>query len=276
MPLDSNRSPMGSLMTPRLSINVNRVALLRNSRTNLLPSLLEAVDCCVRGGAQGITVHPRPDERHIRGEDVGAIAAHLRNHYPQVEYNIEGYPDDRLLELVRDARPTQCTLVPDSPDQATSDHGWDVAPSADLLRPYIQQLHDCGTRVSLFMDPSPESEVMAAAADVGADRIELYTEQYADDWGTGAQEACWQQFVDAAASAARAGLGINAGHDLNLKNLPLFATLPGLLECSIGHAVACDALFVGMTESVRRYRQAIAGNPVDCDWYPPDYRLRKL
>lgn len=259
-------------MTPQLSINVNRVALLRNSRTNLLPSLLAAVDCCISGGAQGITVHPRPDERHIRADDVTAIAEHLKQHHAGIEYNIEGYPDDRLLALVQAAQPTQCTLVPDTPDQATSDHGWDVAASETLLRPYIDKLHDAGSRVSLFMDPVVDD--MAAAASVGADRVELYTEQYADDWGTSAEHACWQRFVDAAAGASKAGLGINAGHDLNLRNLPLFSTLPGLLECSIGHAVACDALFVGMTESVRLYRAALAGQNVDCKWYPPDYRLR--
>lgn len=259
-------------MTAQLSINVNRVALLRNSRTNLLPALLETIEHCLSGGAQGITVHPRPDERHIRTTDVTEIAKLLHERHPQIEYNIEGYPDARLLDLVKASRPAQCTLVPDGPDQATSDHGWDVAANQPLLTDYIDQLHDLGVRVSLFMDPVATG--IPAAAEVGADRIELYTEHYADAWGTDAEDSSWRLFVDAAASATANGLGVNAGHDLNLRNLPKFSALPGLLECSIGHAVACDAIFVGMTESVRLYRQAIAGQTVSCDWYPQDYRLR--
>jgi len=259
-------------MTARLSINVNRIALLRNSRDNVLPSLSDAVVHCIRGGAEGITVHPRPDERHIRGVDVTEIARVMEAHSPELEYNIEGYPDQRLLDLVKAAGPAQCTLVPDSPEQATSDHGWDIDSNRQLLRSTIAALHDMGVRVSLFMDADAAS--MPAAASVGADRIELYTEQYAVDWGTPNEQSTWKKFIDAAASAADNDLGINAGHDLNLRNLPLFSSLPGLLECSIGHAVACDAMFVGLEESVRRYRRAIAGEPVECDWYPDAYPLR--
>jgi len=259
-------------MTAKLSINVNRIALLRNSRSNVLPSLRDAIVHCANGGAEGITVHPRPDERHIRAADVSEIAELIASDCPDLEYNIEGYPDKRLFDLVRLTKPTQCTLVPDAPDQATSDHGWDVSSNRQLLSSSIDALHEMGIRVSLFMDA--DADLMPAVSALGADRIELYTEQYAVDWGTSNEQATWKKFIDAAGSAADCGLGINAGHDLNLRNLPQFSSLPGLLECSIGHAVACDAVFVGLQESVRRYRRAIAGEVVECDWYPKDYRVR--
>jgi pyridoxine 5-phosphate synthase len=251
-----------------LSVNLNRVALLRNSRRVALPSLEHAARIVIAAGTDGITVHPRPDERHITRDDVALLRKVIDSAERRVEFNIEGYPDEPLLRLVEAMQPDQCTLVPDAPDQLTSDHGWDVVRQADVLVPALKRLQGAGIRVSAFLDPDPEQ--VTAAAKLGVDRIELYTEHYAKSWGTPALSQAFAQHETAAAAALSAGIGVNAGHDLNLKNLPHFSQLPGLLECSIGHALISDAVFIGLAESVGRYRQAINGECPECDWYPQE------
>lgn len=234
-----------------LSVNLNKVALLRNQRDLDYPSVTDAAQTCIDAGAHGITVHPRPDERHIRRSDVLALADVL-----SVEFNIEGYPDERLLSLVHEVRPAQCTLVPDSPEQRTSDHGWDLEKDSAWLAPVISDLKQAGIRVSLFMDPEPEA--MAQAASVGADRVELYTEPYAASFGTPRQRELLDAYAQSAQAAANHGLGINAGHDLTVQNLPPFIQgVPGVLEVSIGHALIADALWDGLAETVRRYLKAL-------------------
>lgn len=258
-----------------LSINLNRVALLRNSRPGSLPSIEHAARICIDAGANGITVHPRPDERHIRATDVdvlnGLITAHNASNMDQVEFNIEGYPSPEFLDRVIKISPHQCTLVPDLPDQATSDHGWDVNASEAILRASVTKLVDAGIRVSLFVDP--EISVIDASKEIGADRIELYTEPYAEAFHGDGFEDSLAMYTHCAAHATQIGLGVNAGHDLNLANLPAFSKIPGLLECSIGHAVACDSIFVGLQEAVTLYRRAIAGESVAHDWYPASTRV---
>ncbi len=238
-----------------LSVNVNRVALLRNSRPVGIPDVLRLTTIALEAGADGVTVHPRPDERHIRTQDVHDLAALLAR-WPQAEYNIEGNPFHNLMELALAVRPHQATLVPDSVEQATSDHGWDLARDGERLRPLIAQLKAHGMRVSLFMDPLPEA--MARARDIGADRVELYTEAYARAWPTPERGAQLQRYADAARAARAAGLGVNAGHDLNRDNLADFLrAVPGVAEVSIGHAIAADALELGMAETVRAYQRCI-------------------
>jgi pyridoxine 5-phosphate synthase len=235
----------------KLSVNVNKVATLRNTRNLGIPSPLRASRLCLEAGAHGITVHPRPDQRHIRPHDVEEIAELLRS-YPEAEFNIEGNPFQTFMEYARRHRPAQCTLVPDSPDAFTSDQGWDLATESDRLRPLISELHDLGCRVSLFMDAIPERIPLAAA--VGADRIELYTEPYAAAFAEGDPGRVIEAFAETAREAERCGLGVNAGHDLNLENLPTFlAKVPTVLEVSIGHALIADALEMGLPETVRRY-----------------------
>ncbi|HOK13210.1 MAG TPA: pyridoxine 5'-phosphate synthase, partial [Ottowia sp.] len=217
-------------MPTQLSVNLNKVALVRNTRHLGIPSVTRAARLCLQAGAHGITVHPRPDGRHIRADDVHALAAVLKD-WPEREYNIEGNPTQNLMDFIRAARPAQATFVPDSEDQFTSDHGWDLADAgvSARLRPLIDECHQLGVRVSLFMDPLPEQ--MAAARAVGADRVELYTEPYAAAWGTPDQAHQLQRYAAAAQAALDAGLGVNAGHDLNLHNLGAFvARVPGLLE----------------------------------------------
>jgi pyridoxine 5-phosphate synthase len=234
-----------------LSVNLNKVALLRNARDLDLPGVEEAAEICIAAGAHGITVHPRSDERHIRPRDVYALSELLRNH-PGVEYNIEGNPfQGRFMDLVREVRPTQCTLVPDAPDQATSDHGWDADADAGRLHPVVQRLQDLGIRVSLFMDPDPAQ--IDRLPPLGADRIELYTEAYARAHAGGDYEAVLQRYAAAAARAQSLGLGVNAGHDLNLGNLAAFCAIDGILEVSIGHALIAEALKRGLSETVRAY-----------------------
>jgi pyridoxine 5-phosphate synthase len=237
----------------KLSVNVNLVAQIRNRR-NLavpLPSVVRAAEICLQAGAAGITVHPRPDERHIRAHDVFDLAA-LVKQWPGREYNIEGNPLQNLMRFVREVRPHQCTFVPDSEGQATSDHGWELAKDAALLRPLIIEAQALGVRVSLFMDADPDA--MARAKAVGADRVELYTEPYARAWGTTNQGAELQRFSKAAQAALDLGLGINAGHDLNRDNLAAFAQgVPGLQEVSIGHALISDALELGYAATVKAY-----------------------
>ncbi|MDP3085289.1 MAG: pyridoxine 5'-phosphate synthase [Rubrivivax sp.] len=238
-----------------LSVNLNKVALLRNTRHLGIPSVLRAATLCLRAGADGITVHPRPDERHMRGHDVHELAALLRD-WPQAEYNIEGNPFHNLMAFVREQRPQQCTFVPDGEGQFTSDHGWDLAADGERLRPLIAEARALGVRVSLFMDPLPEA--MALARAVGADRVELYTEPYAAAFGRAGQSAQLARFSAAAQAAQAAGLGVNAGHDLNRDNLSDFLrAVPGVLEVSIGHALVADALELGLAETVRDYQRCI-------------------
>ena len=238
-----------------LSVNVNKVAHLRNTRHLDIPNVARAATLCLQAGAQGITVHPRPDERHIRAGDVAELHALLKA-WPEAEYNIEGNPFQNLMGFIRDVRPHQATFVPDSEDQFTSDHGWDLARDAGRLRPLIEECHALGVRVSLFMDPLPEA--MAAVRAVGADRIELYTETYASAHGTPRQAEVLAKFSATAQAALALGLGINAGHDLSLANLTDFIrAVPGVDEVSIGHALIADALELGYTETVRDYLRCI-------------------
>ncbi len=242
-----------------LSVNVNKVALLRNTRHIGIPSVVHAARLCLQAGAAGITVHPRPDARHIRAADVHELAALLRA-WPQADYNIEGNPLHNLMDFVRAVRPQQATFVPDSEGQFTSDHGWDLARDGERVRPMIAECRALGVRVSLFMDPAPDA--MAAARALGADRVELYTEPYAAAHASGDGAALHEQlqrFAAAARAAQAAGLGVNAGHDLNRDNLPAFLrAVPGVLEVSIGHALVADALELGLPETVRAYQHVIA------------------
>lgn len=239
----------------RLSVNLNKVALLRNSRTLGIPSVVRAGDIALKAGARGLTVHPRPDERHIRPHDVYDLAALLRDH-PHVEYNIEGNPFENMLTYASKARPHQCTLVPDDPAQFTSDHGWDLAREGPRLKPVIAQLKALGIRVSLFMDAVAAD--IPRAAEIGADCVELYTEPYAGAFGTPAQNEILAQFVAAAAAARKAGLTVNAGHDLNQHNLaPFLAAVKPVAEVSIGHALIADAIESGLAAAVRDYLAAI-------------------
>ena len=234
-----------------LSVNVNKVALLRNSRHLGIPSVTRAAQLCLQAGAQGITVHPRPDERHIRASDVQDLVAVMQA-WPDREFNIEGNPFHNLMDFVRQVRPHQVTFVPDSEGQFTSDHGWTFPQDAERLKPLIVEAKALGVRVSLFMDPIPEA--MAAAKAVGADRVELYTETYASAYGTPKQAEVLAAFQATAEAALAVGLGINAGHDLNRDNLHTFlTTVPGVQEVSIGHALIADALELGYTDTIRAY-----------------------
>lgn len=239
-----------------LSVNVNKVALVRNTRHLGIPSVVRAAQLCLEAGAQGITVHPRPDERHIRAQDVYDLHALLRQ-WPEAEFNIEGNPTHNLMEFIRQVRPHQATLVPDSEHQFTSDHGWNLPHDAPLLSPWIAECRALGVRVSLFMDPIAQH--MALARALGADRVELYTEPYAAAWGTPEQGTQLRRYVQAAQAALEAQLGVNAGHDLNRDNLADFvAAVPGLLEVSIGHALIADALELGYADTVFAYQRCIA------------------
>ena len=243
-----------------LSVNVNKVALLRNTRHLGIPDVVRAARLCLEAGANGITVHPRPDERHIRSTDVFEIAAMMKD-WPDREFNIEGNPFQNLMGFVHDLSARglplhQCTFVPDSEDQFTSDHGWSFPQDAERLKPLIDQVHDRGVRVSLFMDPLPEA--MAAAKAVGADRVEFYTESYASAWGNDQKEHALSRFTQSARAAEAISLGVNAGHDLNRDNLTEFLkAVPGVLEVSIGHALVADALELGYTATVKDYLRCI-------------------
>ena len=240
----------------RLSVNLNKIALLRNTRTLGIPSVTRAAGIALDAGAHGITVHPRPDGRHIRVDDVHELAGLLKAR-PGAEFNIEGNPFHALLEIVGAVRPHQCTLVPDDAGAFTSDHGWDVKRDSERLMPVIAQLKSLGIRVSLFMDPAPAA--MAAVREVGADRVELYTEPYARAFGSPDEARVVARYTHAARAAQQAGLGVNAGHDLNQDNLPRFlSAVPRVLEVSIGHALIADALEAGLAQTVRRYLAAIA------------------
>jgi pyridoxine 5-phosphate synthase len=238
-----------------LSVNLNKVALVRNTRHLGIPSVTRAATLCLAAGAQGITVHPRPDERHIRAQDVRDLDALLKS-WPQAEFNIEGNPFHNLMDFVRELRPHQCTLVPDSEGQFTSDHGWDMQADAARLKPLIEEARALGVRVSLFMDPV--ATAMPLVREVGADRIELYTEPYAKAHGTPAQAQVLREFAQAAQAALDCGLGVNAGHDLNRANLSDFlSTVPGVSEVSIGHAFISDALELGYDITTRAYLASI-------------------
>ena len=236
-----------------LSVNVNKVATLRNSRGGSAPSVIDAVNVCVAAGVPGITVHPRADERHITPIDVREVANVLRETAPGVEFNIEGDPRPDLLDLVADVRPTQCTLVPVVPGEITSQAGWQPGPASDSIPDVVRRLHAHQTRVSLFVDARPEP--VRWAASTGADRIELYTEPFARAFEQGADAArrSFATYVEAAELAHSLGLGINAGHDLDLANLAIFRDLPHLDEVSIGHAIMSRALFVGLATVVHEY-----------------------
>jgi pyridoxine 5-phosphate synthase len=242
----------------KLSVNVNKVATLRNTRHLDIPNVIRASRISLDAGAQGITVHPRPDQRHIRPQDVYDIAELLRTSYPHAEFNIEGNPFDQYMHYAKDVGPAQCTLVPDTRDVPTSNTGWDLTPAnIERLQPVVKQLKACGCRVSLFLNP--ELEQVARAARLGADRIELYTEPYAAAFARGDAHAA-DAYVAAANRANELGLQVNAGHDLNLDNLPpLVLQIPFLAEVSIGHALIADALELGLSETVRRYVRAARG-----------------
>ena len=243
-----------------LSVNVNKVALVRNTRHLGIPSVARAALQCLAAGAQGITVHPRPDGRHIRSSDVYELAELLQS-WPEAEFNIEGNPTQNLMDFIRQVRPQQATFVPDSEDQFTSDHGWNFPQDAERLAPMIAECRQLGVRVSLFMDPLPEQMALAQAA--GADRVELYTEPFAAAWGTAAQADQLESYRAAAQAALDAGLGVNAGHDLNRDNLAAFVrTVPGVLEVSIGHALIADALEMGYAATVRAYLDCIEAGTV--------------
>ncbi len=249
-----------------LSVNLNKIALIRNSRDTTNPDVPEHARLCIDAGADGITVHPRPDQRHIRAQDCFDLAAMLT-----VEFNIEGNPmsgpraSDRpgvgdypgFMALVKEIRPAQCTLVPDTDSQLTSDHGFDLKRDGDLVAPLVEELRSLGIRTSLFMDPDPEQ--IRLAAQTGTDRIELYTESYASAFREQDDlDATFARFREAAEVAAEVGLGLNAGHDLDLHNLPRFAAgIPGLLEVSIGHALTVDALRMGLADTVAAYQRAL-------------------
>jgi pyridoxine 5-phosphate synthase len=242
----------------RLSVNVNKVATLRNARGGHLPSVLEAVEVSIAAGAPGITVHPRADRRHITPDDVRAIARALPGHMTAVEFNIEGDPRTELLDLVDEVRPDQCTLVPVLPGEITSQAGWRPGADADRLPQVIERLHRRGVRVSLFVDPLPDPIRWAAAA--SADRVELYTEPFARAFerGRDAGVRSFGEYADAARLAHSLGLGVNAGHDLDLVNLELFRELPFLEEVSIGHAIISRALFAGLSFVVGEYLRVLA------------------
>jgi pyridoxine 5-phosphate synthase len=239
-----------------LSVNLNKVALVRNTRHLGIPSVTRAATLCLQAGAHGITVHPRPDARHIRAHDVRELHALLKKDWPQAEFNIEGNPFHNLMDFVRELRPHQCTFVPDSEGQFTSDHGWDLEKEEKRVKPLIAEAKSLGVRVSLFMDADPRAIPLARA--VGADRIELYTEPYAAAWGTARQGEQLRRFAAAAQAAHACGLGLNAGHDLNRDNLPDFLrAVSGVLEVSIGHALIADALEMGYGATVRSYLAAM-------------------
>jgi pyridoxine 5-phosphate synthase len=230
----------------RLSVNINKIATLRNARGGNLPDVLKAAMDCERFGAQGITVHPRPDERHIRFQDARDLKLLVKT-----EFNIEGNPTPDFIKLVLEIMPAQVTLVPDNPGQLTSDHGWDTIKNKEKLKVIIEELHQARIRTSIFVDADPV--MVEHAWDTGTDRIELYTESYAKDYPVNREKAI-KPFIEAALVAQQLSIGINAGHDLNLENLKYFAAnIPGLLEVSIGHALICDALYYGLENTIQLY-----------------------
>ena len=233
-----------------LSVNVNKIALLRNSRGRDFPCVVGFSEQLIDLGVKGITVHPRPDERHVTRRDVYALSEMLRDK-PQVEFNIEGYPSEDFIKMVLEVCPDQCTLVPDSPGQLTSDHGWNIPENQFVLQQVLSELREGGVRSSLFLDPDPE--MVGHVARVAADRIELYTENFANHHAGPQQEAVFERYRAAAQRAGQLGIGINAGHDLDLQNLTKFLQIPNILEVSIGHALIVESLQLGVTEVIKRY-----------------------
>lgn len=235
-----------------LSVNINKIATLRNARGENVPDVEQVAVDCEKFGANGITVHPRPDERHIRHDDVFALRPLIKT-----EFNIEGYPSPGFIDLVLKVKPEQVTLVPDAPDQITSNSGWDVKANKEFLTEIVDRLREAGIRTSVFVDP--DEEMVKLAASTGADRVELYTKPYADNFGRNPEEAI-APYIKASNAAHNAGLGVNAGHDLNLTNLKYFHdNIPYLNEVSIGHALIADALYLGLKEAIRRYKDCLAG-----------------
>ena len=233
-----------------LSVNLNKLALLRNSRGSNFPDLLTYAQRFIELGVQGITIHPRPDERHITRQDAYDLADFLKN-FQQVEFNIEGYPSAAFIQLVEDCQPDQCTLVPDAENQLTSDHGWDFKKHGETLKPLIAQLKNAGIRVATFLDP--DSSQLELAAQSGADRIELYTEEYAKAFSGANAAEVLDKYRLVAGQAQELGLGVNAGHDLNLQNLPNFLTIPDILEVSIGHALIIECIDQGIEQVISSY-----------------------
>lgn len=234
----------------KLSVNINKIATIRNARGGDVPNVLQAALNCENFGAEGITVHPRPDERHIRYADVRQLKPKVTT-----EFNIEGNPGQGFMDLVLEVIPAQVTLVPDAPDALTSDHGWDTIKHKDFLKKVVSQFKNQGIRTSVFVDPDPE--MIKHAADSGVDRVELYTEAYATGYHSNPDKAI-APFVEAAEAAVAVGLGLNAGHDLDLTNLKYFAqNIPGLLEVSIGHALVSDALYLGLEQTIQEYLKRI-------------------
>lgn len=234
----------------KLSVNINKIATIRNARGGNNPDVQQVALDCERFGADGITVHPRPDERHIRYADVVNLKPLLRT-----EFNIEGYPQKSFMDLVGSVRPTQVTLVPDSPEQITSNAGWDTCTHYDFLTDIVTELREQGIRTSIFVDANPD--MVEKAAEIGADRVELYTELYASAYAAD-PDAAVAPFVRAAETARRCGIGLNAGHDLSLENLAFFKQhIPWLDEVSIGHALVCDALYLGLEQTIRRYKECL-------------------
>lgn len=239
-----------NIMT-NLSVNINKVATIRNARGENRPDLLQFAKDCERFGADGITVHPRPDERHIRYNDLFQLRPLVKT-----EFNVEGYPSESFLDLVLKVKPEQVTLVPDAPDALTSNAGWNVIANAGFLTSIVERLKEVGIRTSIFVDPDPD--MLVAAAKTGADRVELYTKPYADGFATGPQAAV-APYAEASRIAHGLGLGVNAGHDLNLENLAFFKqNLLYLDEVSIGHAIICDALYIGIAEAIHRYKESLS------------------
>ena len=237
-----------------LSVNVNKIALLRNSRGRDFPSVVEYVRKIISLGVKGITVHPRPDERHITRQDIFDISECLTSH-SGVEFNIEGYPSEEFLKLVVEVSPDQCTLVPDNPEQLTSDHGWKVSANHSILTEAIACLRESGVRSSVFLDPQPI--LLEQVSEVGADRIELYTEEYASKFNTPDETAVWQSYADTARAAAELNIGVNGGHDLDLKNLARFLEIPEVREVSIGHALVVEALDQGIRSVIEQYLRIV-------------------
>lgn len=234
----------------RLSVNLNKIALLRNSRGRDFPNVLDFAQKFIHLGVKGITVHPRQDERHITRQDAMDLGAMLER-FDGVELNIEGYPSEDFIQLIESVKPDQCTLVPDAPDQLTSDHGWDITAQASTLEPILKRIKAAGVRVAVFLDPDVKQ--VDAAAQSNVDRIELYTEGYASAFGTENQADTMEQYRLAALRAQELGIGVNAGHDLDLTNLPDFLTIPDILEVSIGHVLTVECIEQGMTFVTRQY-----------------------
>jgi pyridoxine 5-phosphate synthase len=240
-----------------LSVNVNKIALLRNSRGREFPSVVGFSEQLISLGVKGITVHPRPDERHITRRDVYALSEMLKEK-PQVEFNIEGYPSEDFMKMVLEVCPDQCTLVPDSPEQLTSDHGWNIPPNQSVLQQVLSELRNSGIRSSLFLDPDPE--MVDHVQGVAADRIELYTEDFASHYAGPEQEPVFERYRAAAQRADQLGIGINAGHDLDLQNLAKFLQMPNILEVSIGHALVVESLQLGVSAVIAKYLAIVGRN----------------